>query len=260
MSAERVLITGASSGIGLALAKLFAADGSELILVARREDRLQELAQRLKQQHGTQSTVIARDMAVEGSAEQLMTQLERDGIAVDVLVNNAGFGQLGRFQEIPRKRQTNMIDLNIRTLMELTHLCLPAMLERRSGAILNLGSTAAFQPGPNCAVYYATKAFVLSFSEALWQELQGTGVTVTCLCPGPTRTEFGEESRMHDTPVFQHNAMDVDDVAQAGYHGLRRGKRLVMPGVVNKLLATSVRLTPRSVILKVMSGLQPLQD
>jgi short-subunit dehydrogenase len=133
------------------------------------------------------------------------------------------------------------------------------MLARKRGAILNLGSTASFQPGPNCNVYYATKAFVLSFSEALWKELRGTGVSVTCLCPGPTKTEFGDESHMHDTPVFKHNAMNVQKVARAGYRGVRKRKRLVMPGLVNKLLASSIRIAPRPTVLTIMGFLQPLK-
>ncbi len=259
MPAETVLITGASSGIGLEFAKQFAKDGSELILVARRRDRLELLAAELKAIYGTTSTIITSDLSLPEAPQQLMDQIHQAGKQVDVLVNNAGFGQLGEFDEIPLQRQLNMIQLNVSAVVALSHLCLPGMRSRRRGAILNIGSTASFQPGPNVAVYYATKAFVLSFSEALWKELRGTGVTVTCLCPGPTKTEFGDESAMHDTPVFKHNAMNVSDVVKAGYRALRRGKRLVIPGVVNNLLATSVRFTPRGTLLDVMTMLQPLK-
>ncbi|WP_437221772.1 SDR family NAD(P)-dependent oxidoreductase [Planctomicrobium sp. SH661] len=257
MSTEVVLITGASSGIGRELARLFAADGAELILSARREERLVELAEQLKRAHGTVSTIIPLDLGQPDAAQELFDKVQAAGKQVDVLINNAGFGQLGQFWEIPLPRQLNMIQLNISALVALTHLFLPGMLQRKRGSILNLGSTAAFQPGPNVNVYYATKAFVLSFSEALWKELEGSGVCVTCLCPGPTRTEFGDESNMHDTPVFQHNAMRVEDVARAGFRGVRKKKRLVMPGLVNNLLSFSVRLTPRSIILSVMTLLQP---
>ncbi|SFI68506.1 SDR family NAD(P)-dependent oxidoreductase [Planctomicrobium piriforme] len=259
MATETVLITGASSGIGLELAKRFAADGSELILVARRTDRLEELAELLKREHGTTSTVISADLAQPGAPQHLMEQIQAAGKQVDVLVNNAGFGQLGEFSKISLDRQLNMIQLNIASVVALTHLCLPGMLARKKGAILNLGSTASFQPGPHVAIYYATKAFILSFSEAIWKELKGTGVTVTCLCPGPTKTEFGNESQMHDTPVFKHNAMNVEVVANAGYRGLRKRKRLVIPGAVNKMLAASVRVTPRATILDIMSMLQPVK-
>lgn len=259
MSNEVVLITGASSGIGRELAKLFAADGAELILTARRADRLHELAEQLKTQHGTVSTIIPLDLGTPEGPQELFNQIQSAGKQVDVLINNAGFGQMGPFVEISLERQLNMIQLNISSLVALTHLLLPGMLQRKRGAVLNLASTASFQPGPNVNVYYATKAFVLSFSEALWKELEGSGVTVTCLCPGPTRTEFGDESSMHDTPVFKHNAMRVEDVARCGYRGVRRRKRLVMPGLMNNLLSFSVRITPRPVILSVMTLLQPLK-
>lgn len=259
MSSDVVLITGASSGIGRELARNFAADGAELILTARRDDRLKELAAELQQKHGTVSTVIPLDLGTPTAPEELVRQIAAAGKQVDVLVNNAGFGQMGPFAEIPLDRQLNMIQLNVSSLVALTHLLLPGMLARKHGAVLNLASTAAFQPGPNVNVYYATKAFVLSFSEALWKELKGTGVCVTCLCPGPTRTEFGDESAMHDTPVFKHNAMRVEDVAKAGFRGVKRRKRLVMPGLMNQLLSFSVRLTPRPVILDVMTMLQPLK-
>jgi short-subunit dehydrogenase len=259
MAKETVLITGASSGIGRELAKLFAADGCELILTARRSDRLRTLADELLQSHGVSSTVLTADLATPAGPFQLWEQIQAAGKGVDVLINNAGFGQLGQFTKIPLQRQLDMIQLNNSSLVALSHLCLPGMLEKRRGSILNLGSTASFQPGPNVAIYYATKAFVLSFSEALWKELRGTGVCVTCLCPGPTRTEFGEESQMHDTPVFRHNAMRAEDVARMGHRALRKRKRLVIPGVVNKVLSSAVRWTPRSVILEVMTLLQPLK-
>lgn len=255
---ETVFITGASSGIGLELAKLFAADGSRLILLARREERLRELADQLRQQHQTESLILAADLSDPATPQQVCWRIAAQGWDVDVLVNNAGFGQLGQFAEIPLPRQLAMVQVNISALMELTHRLLPGMISRGRGAVLNLASTAAFQPGPHCAAYYATKAFVLSFSEALYEELREQGISVTCLCPGPTRTEFGEESNMHATPVFKYNAMSVEAVARAGHRGVRRGARMVMPGLKNNLLSASVRFTPRPLILKIMKLLQPL--
>lgn len=257
MSSETVLITGASSGIGRELARLFAADGSELILVARREEKLRELAAELKTRHGAECLIIPSDLTRPGAALQLIAAIQAAGKSVDVLVNNAGFGQFGKFAEISLERQLNMIQLNVASLVELTHLCLPEMLRRKRGSVLNLGSTASFQPGPNCAIYYATKAFVLSFSEAIWKELRGSGVCVTCLCPGPTRTGFGDDSGMHDTPVFKYNSMRVEAVARAGHRAVRRRRRLVMPGITNKLLAFGVRLTARPIVLEIMRWLQP---
>jgi len=259
MGKDVVLITGASSGIGRELARLFAADGADLILTARREDRLTALADELQQRYGTVSHIVPLDLTQPSASQELFEKVQATGLRVNILINNAGFGQLGPFVDIPLQRQLDMIQLNVTSLVALTHLFLPGMLEQKKGSVLNLASTAAFQPGPNVNIYYATKAFVLSFSEALWKELQGTGVCVTCLCPGPTRTEFGDESSMHDTPVFKFNAMSVEAVARAGYKGVRKRKRLVMPGLRNQLLSFSVRLTPRPVILDVMTMLQPLK-
>lgn len=260
MPTETVLITGASSGIGRALAQRFAADGSQLVLVARRKERLEQLAEELRQQHGAHSLVMPCDLSRPDAPQELFQQLQQQAVAVDVLVNNAGFGKLGRFVELSLEEQLEMVQLNVTALTHLSRLFLPGMVERNRGGILNLGSTAAFQPGPHVAVYYASKAFVLSLSEALAWELRKTKVRVTCLCPGPTHTEFGERSHMHDTPAFKANAMDVDTVATAGHRGFRRGKRIVMPGVLNNLLSWSVRVTPRQPILRVVSSLQPLPD
>ena len=260
MSNETVLITGASSGIGWELAKLFAADGSHLILVARREEKLQNLADDLHVRHGTQTTIVPLDLSERGNADELFRRVTDDGHVVDVLVNNAGFGQFGRFAKTSLDRHLGIIQVNLAALVHLTHLFLEPMLERQSGTILNLGSTASFQPGPNAAVYYATKAFVLSFSEALWDEVRESNVHVSCLCPGPTKTGFGEESNMDQTPVFKYNSMRVEAVARAGFYGVRRRKRLVMPGLVNNLLSWSVRFTPRRILLHAMRQLQPIDE
>lgn len=259
MSKEIVLITGASSGIGWELAKLFAADGSNLILVARSEEKLNELASQLHKEHGTDSTVIPMDLAKPGSANELYEKVQSTGREVDILVNNAGFGQIGRFENIPFERHTNMCHLNMVALTQLFRLFLEPMKQRNRGGVLNIGSTASFQPGPNSAVYYATKAYVLSLSEAVHAELWGTNVNVTCLCPGPTKTGFGDDSKMGDLAMFKYNAMDVTKVAKAGYAGLRKGKRVVVPGLVNNLLAFSNRFTAKPIILSIMKKLQPVE-
>ena len=260
MNKEIVLITGASSGIGLELAKLFAADGAQLILVARREKKLQELADELKTKHGTASTIIAMDLGEESASQVLYQKVQELNLEVDVLVNNAGFGQYGRFVKIPLERHNQMLQVNIAVLTKLTYLFLEGMQERKRGTILNVGSTASFQPGPNSAVYYATKAFVLSFSEALWEEARHHGVHVCCLCPGPTKTEFGSDSGMEDSLMFKYNSMSVEAVSKAGYKGLRKSKRLVMPGIINNILAWSVRIAPRRAILRILAFAQPPKD
>lgn len=256
MSQETVLITGASAGIGEGLARHFAADGSRLILVARSADRLHKLASELQKPHGIEHVVIPLDLGVPGAAQALYEALLNRGLTVDILVNNAGFGHNDRFFDIPIAEQLEMVQLNISTLLHLTHLLLPQMIERGGGAILNLGSTASFQPGPFAAVYYATKAFVLSFSEALWMELRRYNIKVTCLCPGPTRTEFGARAKMDHNWNFVHASMSSEDVCRIGYRGFRKGKRLVVPGIVNQVLSFSVRFSPRRFVLRLIGWWQ----
>ena len=256
MATETALITGASSGIGLELARLFAADRSNLVLVARSEDKLEQLAAELRQQHGVAVAVLGKDLADPMAAQAIFEAVTAQGIAVDVLVNDAGFGLLGAVADLPLQRQLDMIQVNVAALTHLTRLFLPGMIQRRQGGILNVGSTAGFQPGPTAAVYYATKAFVLSFTEALAEELAGTGITATCLAPGPTVTGFGAVSGMDNSLLFRSGAMDATAVARRGYRGFRRGKVLVIPGVKNKLLAFSVRLAPRSFVRKLVKRLQ----
>lgn len=256
MPRETALITGASSGLGWELARLFAADGSDLILTARRVERLEALAAELRAGHGVHVRVIGLDLSRPGAARELFQQATADGAAVDVLVNNAGFGKLARFQDLPLETYTAMLELNVAALTELTRLFLPPMLARRRGAILNVASTASFQPGPHAAVYYASKAYVRSFSEALAEELRGSGVTVTALCPGPTKTGFGEDSAMEGTLLFRY-AMEAAPVALAGYRALRRGRTVVITGLGNQLLALSSKLSPAWVVRKVVKWLQP---
>ncbi len=243
---ETVLITGASAGLGTEFAKLFAADGSNLVLVARRLDRLEGLARELQKRYGVGVRVEARDLSQPGAAQDLFDTLQRDNVRVDILVNNAGFGQKGNCAELPVDRQVQMIQVNIAALTHLTRLFLPGMLERAKGGILNVASTAGFQAGPGMSVYYATKAYVLHFTEGLAGELRGTPIKVTCLAPGPTATEFAEQADLERSRLFNFGLMDAETVVRAGYRGFRRGRVLVIPGLKNRLVAFSVRLAPRS--------------
>jgi short-subunit dehydrogenase len=258
MPAETALITGASSGIGLELAELFARDKSNLVLVARSEDKLHSLAERLRREYGVTVQTITKDLSLPGAAVELVQQLRDSQTQIDALVNNAGFGGIGYFDEIADERHRAMLNVNVQTLTELTRLLIPDMLARRRGCILNLGSTASFQPGPNSAVYYASKAYVLSFTHALAMELKGTGVTATCLCPGPTRTGFADEASMKDTLVFRMNSMDVKPVALAGYRGMRNGRVEVVPGVFNWYFAYLGKISPWWIVRRVTQRLQAL--
>jgi uncharacterized protein len=253
---ETVLITGASSGIGRELARLFADDGASLILVARSENKLHELAAELGEAHGVQIQVIPADLSHPGSPMQVVEALADRQLTVDVLVNNAGLGGHGSVGALGVARQLDIIEVNVAALTRLTALLLPGMLERRNGAILNVASTAAFAPGPNQAVYCATKAYVLSFSEALAEEVRGTGVRVSCLAPGATETGFAAQAGMGGTKLFRAGVMDAKRVAQAGYRGLRRDKTLVIPGLQNKVIAVGARLSPRVLATKVSGYLQ----
>ena len=256
MARETVLITGASSGIGLELARLFAADGSDLVLVARRGEKLEELRRELEQSHGIVAEVLVEDLATAAAPQAIFDRLAGENRTINVVVNNAGFGAVGPVAEIGLRRQMEMLQVNVVALAHLTMLFLPGMLQRGQGGVLNVGSTAAFQPGPLMAMYYASKAFVLSFSEALAEELRGTPVRVCCLCPGPTRTEFAATARLEDRLLFKLGTASASQVARAGYRGFRRGKPLVIPGTLNKIGTLAVRLTPRTVIRKVTKRLQ----
>ena len=253
---ETVLITGASSGIGRELARLFADDGADLVLCARGEGRLRELAGELAAGYGVEAQVVPADLSRPGSPDEIMETLAQRHIDVDVLVNNAGFGAHGPVAGIGVQRQLEMIEVNVAALTRLTALLLPGMLARRRGAILNIASTAAFQPGPHQAVYCATKAYVLSFTEALAEEVRGSGVRVTCLAPGATDTGFAAQAGMVGTRLFRRGVMDAGRVARAGHDGLRRGRTLVIPGLRNRALAFSVRLSPRALVTRVTVYLQ----
>ncbi|HEX4786176.1 MAG TPA: SDR family oxidoreductase [Candidatus Sulfotelmatobacter sp.] len=243
-----VLITGASGGIGYELAKLFARDQHDLVLVARSAEKLSQVAAEL-QAHGVTVKTIVLDLALPVAPKFLYDQLQRENIAIDILVNNAGYGAFGEFDAMPEEEILGQIHLNITALTQLTHLFLPAMLQRHAGRIMNVASTAAFQPGPLMAVYYATKAYVLSFSEALANEVRKSGVTVTCFCPGATHTGFAERAGTQDSRIFkQFGAMPADKVALDGYRALMKGRTVAFSGAHNWAVAQSVRFAPRSLV------------
>lgn len=245
---KTALITGASFGIGLELARIFAREGHNLVLVARSADKLRHLASELEKAHSTRSLILAADLTEPGAAAYVLDQTTRANITVDILVNNAGFGQYGFFADNDLEECLRQIQLNVTTLTHLTRLYLPAMIGRESGRILNVASTAAFQPGPLMAVYFATKAYVLHFSEALANELDGTGVTVTCLCPGATATEFHKRANATGMRLLKMRSMDAHTVAEDGYRALMAGKPVVISGFKNWLVAQSVRFSPRRLV------------
>jgi uncharacterized protein len=243
---QTALITGASGGIGYELSKLLARDHYNLVLAARSLAKLTEVAAELQGQFDVTVMTVAVDLTAAIAPKFLYDRLRREGIAVDVLVNNAGFGGFGEFTEMAEEDILGQIQLNITALTHLTRLFLPEMLARRSGKIMNVASTAAFQPGPLMAVYYATKAYVLSFSEALANEVAGSGVSVTCFCPGPTDTNFQKRAGMENSRLVKKiGAMNAERVAQDGYRGLMAGRTVVISGVQNWLVAESVRFAPR---------------
>jgi uncharacterized protein len=255
---ETVLITGASAGIGAELARLFAGDGARLILLARREERLQALAGELRAAQRVAVHVLAADLGDPGAPEAILAWTGEQGLAVDVLVNNAGFGARGRFAESDTARQMAMVQVNIAALTHLTRLFLPPMIARRRGGVLNVGSVAGFQPGPQMAVYYASKAYVLHFTEALAEELRGTGVIASCLAPGATATEFARIAGLESSPIFRikANVADAASVARAGHAGFRRGHTLVVPGLKNRLATLAVRLAPRVLVRRTLAAIQ----
>jgi len=249
--AGSVLVTGATSGIGDALAKLFARDGHDLVLVARSRERLEEIGKELGGPAGIAPKLIPKDLSRPRAAEEIFDELRRASIPIGVLVNCAGFGTYGPFVETDIVAEREMMELNMVALTELTKLAVRQMIRRGEGRILNVASTAAFQPGPRMSVYYATKAYVLSFSEALSNELGGTGVTVSTLCPGPTRTGFGGRARMERARVYRTGVMDAAVVAEAGYRGLKKGRAVIVPGLRNKLMALAARLGPRRLVVAI---------
>ena len=246
------IVTGASSGIGHELAKLLARDGYPLLLVARSRDKLETISQALSEQYRVQVTPLPVDLATPHAAQQIAEFLESDGRSIDVLINNAGLGTFGLFHEQPIDKILNLLAVNIVALTELSRRLLPRMIDQGHGRIMNVASTAAFQPGPLMAAYYASKAYVLHFSEAIAEELRGTGVTVTALCPGPTTTGFEESAEMQGSKLFSSSrVMTAEQVAEIGYRGMQAGRAVVIPGFMNRFLAWATRLPPRSWLPKI---------
>ncbi len=254
---KTALITGASSGIGQELAYIHAQKGGDLIIVARSEGKLQNLKEELEKQHSVSVKVIVKDLAQSNAAQEVYDEVVNTNLQVDYLVNNAGFGQVGKFHELSWDRQGSMIQLNILALTQLTHLFLPEFVQRNSGKILNVSSTASLMPGPLQAVYFATKAYVTSLSNALAEELSNTNVTITNLMPGATETDFGSTSGMDKTALFANTA-NAKKVAEDGYQGMLDGKLDVMAGLtsIQKFMMSVVPITPKKLLLKQVHQLQ----
>ena len=254
---KTVLITGASSGIGLEFAEIFAANKNNLVLVARSADKLNLLAAQLTKQHSISVTVIAADLSKMEAVQQVYDTCQAKNLQIDYLVNNAGFGDFGFFIESNWQKTEQMIDLNIKSLTFITRLFAPAMAARKAGKILNVASTAAFQPGPTMAVYYATKAYVLHFSEALSNELKDQGVTVTCLCPGATESGFQAAAAMEESALVKGKKLPTaKEVALFGYKAMMKGKLTVIHGWMNYMMANSIRFTPRALVLPIVRKIQ----
>lgn len=255
-SAQRktALITGASSGIGYELAKIFARENYRLVLVARNLPKLDEIKEEIKNKYDVTVKNIQSDLSLISSAQEIYDKLQSESIGIDVLVNNSGFGLYGKFAKTDLAVETNMIQVNVIALVQLTKLFLNDLVNRGAGKILNIASTAAFQPGPFMSVYFATKAFVLNFTEAIAAELEGSGVTVSVLCPGPTKTNFSKIAGSERANIFKIS-MDAKTVAEAGFKGLMKGKRIIIPGIQNKITAQSSRFAPRKLVTKVAKKL-----
>ena len=249
------LVTGASSGLGEEFARLFATDGVDLVLVARRRDRLETLAGELRAARKISVHVVTADLSVPEEVERVVREGQALPLEIEFLVNNAGLGNVGPFAESALERQMVMVDVNVRALVRLTHAFLPGMLARKRGRVLNIGSTAGLQPGPFGAVYYATKAFVNSFTEALSHELKGTGVTATVSLPGATATEFASVAGSGTTALFRSGVMSSTEVARDAYRAMNRGTPFVVHGWRNRMLALSVRLSPRSVVRSIAAAM-----
>lgn len=253
---KTALITGASSGIGYELSKVFAKNGYDLVLVSRNTEKLKTISEEIKKQHDVQVKVISKDLSKSTAPQALYDEVTADGIRIDVLVNNAGIGTYGKFVETGTEQQMDLIQLNITSLTLLCRLFGADMVKRGSGGILNVASTAAFQAGPLMSTYYASKAYVLLFSEAIKNELKPDNVTVTVLCPGPTQTEFFKRNDMIGTGLERSpHIMSAAKVAEIGFSGLLKGKTIVIPGLINKVLAFSVRLAPRRIATAIAASL-----
>jgi short-subunit dehydrogenase len=252
-AAKLAVITGASRGIGEAFAHLLASDGLRLVVVGRNEGELNRVAGVVTARHSASVLPIVLDLGEPGAGAAFAEELARRGLEPDIVINNAGYGLLGRAAELPIKTQTAMVDLNVRTVTDLSLRFLPRMIEKRAGGIINVASLASYFPGPHMAVYYATKAYVLSFSEALASEVSGSGVTVTALCPGVVPTGFQARAGMDDLTAFRRvPKMSAEAVARAGWEGFLRRDRVVLPGAATALMAWTSRLTPRALLLPIL--------
>jgi short-subunit dehydrogenase len=253
------LVTGASSGIGAEIARQLAARGRGVTLTARRKDRLEALADELTERHGVRAETVACDLSSPAARKRMVKTLAERGRDVEVLVNNAGFGSAGRFQELDPEAELRMVRTNVEAVVDLCTEYVPQMVARRRGAVLNVASVAAYQPVPRQATYAATKAFVLSFTEGLHVDLKGTGVTATTLCPGPTRTEFGETADIPDE-LFEIPGLvySAEQMAVAGVEAMERGRRTVVPGATNLVGALGGRLMPRALVLPLIDRFYPV--
>ncbi|OLP15639.1 short-chain dehydrogenase [Leptolyngbya sp. 'hensonii'] len=255
-SRKTALVTGASGGIGADLAEVLAQNGYNLVLVARSRQKLLDLADQLRQKYGVAVRVLVMNLALPNAPTEIYSDLQQAGISIDLLVNNAGFGGYGPFVDTDLTTELEMLQVNLVALTHLSKLFLKGMVERRWGRILNVASTAAFLPGPLMAVYYASKAYVLSFSEALANEVAGTGVTVTVLCPGPTATGFEAKAHLEQSKLFKGQVMESRRVAIAGYRGLMAGQAIVIPGLSNQLGPLLARFLPRSLVRRLVRNAQ----
>lgn len=254
---KTALITGASLGIGLELASEFASKNNHLVLVARSAAKLETLAKDLMAKYKVKVHTLAIDLSEVNSAQKVFDFCQKNNLQIDYLINNAGFGDFGFFAESNWDKQLQMINLNITTLTHLTHLFLPSMIKNKYGKIMNVASTAAFQPGPTMSVYYATKAYVLHFSEAIANELEGSGVTVTALCPGPTESGFQAAAAMEESKLVKGKKFPTSaEVAQYGINAMMNGKKVAIHGTMNYLMANSVRFSPRGMVLKMVRMMQ----
>ena len=248
---QTALVTGASAGLGVDFARLLARDGFDLVLVARNQQALEKLAAELSTTHGVRAQVMPANLGDPAAPRGLFDALQENGTIIDFLVNNAGFGSQGKFADADETTQLQIVQVNVTALTHLTRLFLPGMLARRRGRIMNVASTAAFIPGPLMAVYYATKAYVLSFSEAIDDELRRTPVTVTAVCPGPTATEFHKRGNIHKTRLFQGSLMDSATVARIGYEATLKGRRVVITGAGNRLMIAAAKFVPRRLLTRI---------
>jgi short-subunit dehydrogenase len=256
---KTALISGASSGIGYELAKIHALKGDDLVIVARNKEKLEALKEEIQRDHQVQVCSLAKDLALPLAVEEVYNEVTQQGITVDYLINNAGFGDFGLFVKTRWEKEQRMIQLNIMTLTQMTKLFLPGMIKRGQGRIMNLASLASFQPGPGMAVYFATKAYVLHFSEALHYEVKKKGITVTALCPGPTASGFETAAAAEQNKLWNKNNPSAKKVAKYGYKAMMKGKAVAVHGTKNKLLATSGRFVPRSWLTAIVSMMEGVE-